>query len=462
MEEVYFESYDPPEFEKLKSRLLAGEARAVEQEIFAKKAAEAGAIYQKLIQEVTNSIEGRTLAKKLIQQNRYHILRMTRVTVTIQDGQRIRIPSFYALRTGKKKGPRKTGPNGRGIHVLLSYWGYINKYSPNHVEQVARCGVGSASYDLAEAELQAQGMSISSKTVDHIVQEIGERAQHIRSSIMITAGETLAGKRVLISLDGGRIRSREWKTGRPKKEQKQVGFTTPWREPKLLVIAEIDEHGKKKNGAKPLYEATMGGPDDLYQLLSGLCRELKLEEAEEIACIGDGSDWIWNIFSRLIEEQDIQKKTTRIADYYHAVEHLTEISELQTGKSEKERKQWARQLSLLLREGKFDLVKQLVRGESERQKIPEMIKQFGYFEKRRQWMRYDEYEKKKLPIGSGIVESAIKRVINQRVKAPGSFWKLENVERMLQLRCALMAGRWQVLITNLFAATRLAYSYADM
>jgi len=369
---------------------------------------------------------------------------------------------YDALHIGKKKGPQRTGPNGRGIHVLLAYWGYTNKYSPSHVEQVARCGVGSASYDLAQAELQAQGMTISSKTVDHIVQEIGGRAQNIRSQVLIGSGETLSGKRVLISLDGGRVRSRELKIGRPRKEQKHVGFTTPWREPKLLVITEIDTMGKKKKGVKPLYEATMGGPEELYQLLTSLCERLKLAQAQEIVCIGDGSAWVWGIFDTLIKDLAISDKTTQIADYYHAVEHVTIIAELHSGKNEAEKRQWVVSLSRLLREGKFDLMKQLVTTEAERLQLPEMLKAFSYFDNHRQWMRYDEYERKKLPIGSGIVESAIKRVINQRIKSPGSFWKLENVEKVLQLRCALMAGRWQVFMNNFFSATSLPLASVGM
>jgi hypothetical protein len=33
----------------------------------------------------------------------------------------------------------------------------------------------------------------------------------------------------------------------------------------------------------------------------------------------------------------------------------------------------------------------------------------------------------KLPVGSGQVESAVRRVVNLRFKAPGSFWKEATV-----------------------------------
>jgi len=45
-----------------------------------------------------------------------------------------------------------------------------------------------------------------------------------------------------------------------------------------------------------------------------------------------------------------------------------------------------------------------------------------YVEAHAHRMRYVILEAYKLPIGSGQVESAVRRVINLRFKAPGSFW----------------------------------------
>ncbi len=39
----------------------------------------------------------------------------------------------------------------------------------------------------------------------------------------------------------------------------------------------------------------------------------------------------------------------------------------------------------------------------------------------------------KLPTGSGVIESAIRRVINMRVKLPGSFWKLDFAETVIYI-----------------------------
>jgi len=50
---------------------------------------------------------------------------------------------------------------------------------------------------------------------------------------------------------------------------------------------------------------------------------------------------------------------------------------------------------------------------------------------------YSLYQLLGIPIGSGAVESLIKR-INQRVKITGAQWKSENVSQILKLRCTYL------------------------
>ena len=70
-------------------------------------------------------------------------------------------------------------------------------------------------------------------------------------------------------------------------------------------------------------------------------------------------------------------------------------------------------------------------------------------------MKYSQFKTKRLPQGSGSVESAIRRVINLRLKSCRSFWKKENAEIYLFLRSQLISGRWNVFFENLI--NRLDY-----
>ena len=67
-------------------------------------------------------------------------------------------------------------------------------------------------------------------------------------------------------------------------------------------------------------------------------------------------------------------------------------------------------------------------------------------------LRYDWFQYRGRPLGSGAVESAIRRVINLRLKGNGIYWREENAEAMLVLRAAALTGRWQEMMERTHAA----------
>lgn len=66
-------------------------------------------------------------------------------------------------------------------------------------------------------------------------------------------------------------------------------------------------------------------------------------------------------------------------------------------------------------------------------------------------MLYSDVAKEGLPIGSGSVESAIRRVVNLRLKGASLFWLKETAETMLYLRAHYKAGRWNMLRKHIFS-----------
>src|SRR5205814_9253788 len=70
----------------------------------------------------------------------------------------------------------------------------------------------------------------------------------------------------------------------------------------------------------------------------------------------------------------------------------------------------------------------------------------GYVATHAHRMRYVTLETRQLPIGSGQVESAVRRVVNLRFKAPGSFWTATTVSGLMHLRAAFKAGRWDEMM----------------
>ena len=85
-----------------------------------------------------------------------------------------------------------------------------------------------------------------------------------------------------------------------------------------------------------------------------------------------------------------------------------------------------------------------------------------YVEAHAHRMRYVALEARQLSIGSGQVESAGRRVINLRFKAPGSFWTETTVSGLRHLRAAFKAGRWDEIISGVITDTCQGPSFAPV
>ncbi len=92
--------------------------------------------------------------------------------------------------------------------------------------------------------MRDRGVDIDAKKICEMTRRYARRAEYVRQTSNAVAGETLAGRRVVVSTDGGRIRIRRKKRG-PKTQKGRSRYTTNWREPKLLIVYTVDEKGEK-------------------------------------------------------------------------------------------------------------------------------------------------------------------------------------------------------------------------
>ena len=134
-------------------------------------------------------------------------------------------------------------------------------------------------------------------------------------------GETVAGRRVVISTDGGRIRIRTTKRG-PKTAKGRNRYRTDWREPKLLIISVVDEKGQMDREFLAVIDGTLGGPDAIFKLMEFDLRELKIITADKILFVADGARWIWNRVGALLRRLGVKpEQVNELVDFSHAVEH---------------------------------------------------------------------------------------------------------------------------------------------
>jgi hypothetical protein len=358
----------------------------------------------------------------------------------IATGHYVYFPSYYAEKV----------PDDYDLSrfVVHDYFKTIDKTSPIYASRVTQLSVITPSFAVGKAVLDNFDCQSDTESNRQLSLTVGRKALINRAQNMLLPGETLAAKRVLIGIDGGRTRIREWDetTDADETVTSIYGtFNTPWKEPKLLVISSIDDKGKVNRKELPIYDVCFGD-DEIFELLADYLAILQIDQARSVQIVGDGAPWIWLRAKPLLLKLGLKEhQIVETVDYFHAVAHLNDLEQyLPKGAQEATMPALKEQLW----KGNIPKMKEILS-----EVLPDFeekpLKPFNYFEKNQQRMKYEECRTQKLPIGSGIVESGIRRVINLRFKCPSAFWNLENLEPLFFLRAAFLAGRWNILMKNI-------------
>ena len=162
--------------------------------------------------------------------------------------------------------------------------------------------------------------------------------------------------------------------------------------------------------------------------------------AEKRVVIGDGAEWIWNL------AQDHFPRALQIVDLYHARQHLWDLVRRLHPQDEKQQKTWMKvHQKRLLDKGKIEKLVEALRSIRTRDtELAEKIRiEADYFESNAQRMRYPQFRRQHLFVGSGVIEAGCKTVIGTRLKRSGMFWTVRGANAILALRCCYLNGRFE-------------------
>jgi hypothetical protein len=380
-------------------------------------------------------------------------------SVHILNDQRILVntPYFYN-RVRKKRGRKKQGRgsgNNIDCYLGLKQIGMVGSYSGRLASEICTMAVLAPSEDMAVKLLSERGIVINNKALRKVVRDVGQIGLSYRGKISIDPQQITSANTLVIGVDGGRIRERQVKKGRKKLEQKRQGYTTDWREPVLLTMYLTDEQGNIDKGFNPVYDATMQGKEYAFELMETYLEAIDTRSIERVVFTGDGAPWIWSRAEVLLEGCFPDKTTWQVLDYTHAKQALEEILEL-LPKKKKETEKIREVFKEALWQGEIHTLRKLIRMNlTGKRREKALNKWSNYFHANSKRMQYALFKTEGLPQGSGCVESAIRRVINLRLKSCGSFWRKENAEIYLFLRSQLITGRWKTFFRNLTSRAEL-------
>jgi hypothetical protein len=361
-----------------------------------------------------------------------------------------------ARRRGKRRKPGRRGGGGAGVYPALKRLGIIAGASPALSEK-AVLGVLSNTFDEAEAALRRDGVAISAKRLRTISMKfsqaaLAERQRRTASFLSgdgVKADVQMSGRRLAITIDGGRIRTRIAKGGRRKNGAARAGFFTDWKEPKVFSIYELDDQGHKKKKGFISCDGTIDGPEGMMAILATELAAHRVAEAAAVTVLADGAPWIWNRLDELLASAGISPdKVTKILDFYHAAEHLKAIAEI-LYRSPAKQTQWFNRMRQILKTRPPKIFMAALIEAIGAKSNADLCRELDYFQTNSGAINYRRFKKLKLPIGSGVIESTIRRVVNLRLKGAGMFWLKENAEGLLHLRCQLKSGNWDAFYANL-------------
>lgn len=362
----------------------------------------------------------------------------------IATGLQIEVQSPYI------KESRKAWSGSR--HLVAKHWNIIGRASPALYDRVGFCSALGPSYDVAHQTLDKFGVTLCLSSVRDLTNRLaGHCFECGEENLVVSPQETLEAKRVVISIDGGRTRTRSYEGNY--NESGNAVYQTAWCEPKLFVIDILDEQGGADRYELPIYGGRFAEADVLA-LLKRYLKRMGIEKARQVQILADGAPWIWNNVKQILMDLGVAaERIVETLDYYHAsgyIHDLVEQMPKHIGKPK--RKTYLEEFKNDLWSGNARRIVETCRSVFKRPgKVVE--RWLNYLDKHQDKTQYAEFQKGNLMCGSGIVESAIRRIINLRFKNASTFWDKQMVEKLFFLRAALLSKRWDILMRNLTNST---------
>jgi hypothetical protein len=153
-----------------------------------------------------------------------------------------------------------------------------------------------------------------------------------------------------------------------------------------------------------------------------------------VAVLADGSDWIWQESAKHFTTH------TQILDFFHVTEHLWAVARTRFGHDKKAASDWIaiQKDRLLEREyGAAEVIRDITDWQPDTDCGRDVRRtNLAYLINHQHRMKYKSFRSQGYHIGSGVMESSCRWVVQQRMKGSGMRWQTEGAEAMLHLRTA--------------------------
>jgi len=222
-----------------------------------------------------------------------------------------------------------------------------------------------------------------------------------------------------------------------------------WREVKVAILARLGDRITQAGTVVTKLRhrrlvAVLGDLESFIPAVQLEAHKQAFETAPKVIWLSDGGRGYWRVY-----HQCFAHCATAVLDFYHAAGHLWRVATV-LFPTKSARLEWFKRWRHALRYGQHRTVlaklttlvnTDLLAGKS----LKTLMQVQAYFQRHRAHVRYQHFENQQIPLGSGMVESACKWLIQQRFKGVGMRWSEPGLNHLLILRVAWVNQRFDDL-----------------
>ena len=326
---------------------------------------------------------------------------------------------------------------GTGVHPQDSHWGIEGTgLSPGVRRMMARLGSKESFEEAREDLAELAGVKVVTKQVERVSEELGQQVQGWTPA---AASDPKPVAKFYIAYDGTGVpvvpretEGRKGKQGPAKTREAKLGC--------LFTQTRVDAEGRpERDPESTSYVGAIETAEEFGPRLYEEAERRGLAQAGEVIALGDGAPWVWNLADEHFPT------AVQIVDLYHARQHLAQAAKFLFGSHPDQQSQWLRarmdELDAGLVEAVIGALGRSQPKDSAQQAALE--REANYFRNNTERMRYDDFRKRGLFVGSGVVEAGCKTVVGQRLKRSGMHWTVRGANAIIALRCLILSGQWE-------------------
>ncbi len=316
--------------------------------------------------------------------------------------------------------------------------------SPGLRRMMARAGSQSTFKEGRDDLRVYAGLEVSAKDVERVAEHIGQEMESWsqEEQKQLLAQSTSSAKTIpilYVSYDGTGVPMT--KTELVGRTGKQADGSALTREAKLGCVftqTTIDEKGfPVRDPESTSFVGAIESSDKFGWRIYAEAVRRGLYSAQQVVILGDAAEWIHTIKDEHFPE------AIQIVDLYHAREHVASLCKHLFGQDERAVVRHRTRWWTWLDEGKVEKIVQQAN-----QKLPlhweagnKAEKEITFLDRHKEMMRYAQFRKRGLFVGSGVMEAGCKTVIGLRMKQSGMEWSMRGANAIIALRCVMKSGR---------------------